>query len=81
MKGCLEVKQRAAFFLPSSLSRMSTPPLERNGILTIAIELVSKPQIRPKGNSSADSKAPHTRQYVSISDRLATPPLGLRWGF
>jgi hypothetical protein len=34
------------------------------------IEVVSKPRITPEGKAQADSKAQHTRQYVSISRGL-----------
>ena len=43
--------------------------------------MVSKPQIRSKGKARVDEKAQHTWEYVSILKRLATQPLGLRWGF
>lgn len=45
------------------------------------IEAVSEPQIRFEGKAQADEKAQHTRQYVSILKRSATPPSGLRWSF
>jgi hypothetical protein len=35
------------------------------------LEVVSKPQIRPKSKAQTDEKAEHTRQYVSILKRLA----------
>jgi hypothetical protein len=47
----------------------------------IQLEAVSKPQIRFKGKAQTDEKAQHTQEYVSILRRLATQPLGLRWGF
>ena len=49
--------------------------------MDFGLEVVSKPQIRFKGKAQADEKAQHTRKYVSILKRLATQPLGLRWGF
>jgi len=42
--------------------------------------MVSWPWITPEGKAQVDSKAQHTRQYVSISKRPATPPLGVRQG-
>jgi hypothetical protein len=36
----------------------------------VSIEVVSKPRITPEGKAQADSKAQHTRQYVSISRGL-----------
>jgi hypothetical protein len=45
------------------------------------LEVVSKPQIRFKGKASCGLKTERTRQYVSISIRGTTQPLGLRWGF
>jgi len=56
---------------------------EENGCLkeTKWIEVVSKPQIRFKGKASRALEAERTRQYVSISIRGTTRPLGLRWGF
>ena len=45
------------------------------------LEVVSKPKIRSKGKARVDEKAQHTWEYVSILKRLATQPLGLRWGF
>jgi len=47
----------------------------------LKLEVVSKSQIRPEGKAQADEKAQHTREYVSIMRRFATPPHGLRWGF
>jgi hypothetical protein len=44
-------------------------------------EVVLKPQIRFKSKAQADEKAQYTRKYMSILRRLATQPLGLRWGF
>ena len=44
-------------------------------------EAVSKPQIALKDKAQADEKAEHTRLYVSISKRPATPSLRVRWGF
>jgi hypothetical protein len=46
-----------------------------------SLEALSKPQVRFKGKAQADEKAQHTWWYVSILKRLATQPLGLRWGF
>ena len=46
-----------------------------------SLEVVSKPQIRFKGKASRGLKTERTRQYVSISIRGTTQPLGLRWGF
>jgi hypothetical protein len=43
--------------------------------------VVSKPQIASKDKARVDEKAQHTRSYVSISKKLATPYLGVRWGF
>jgi hypothetical protein len=34
------------------------------------LEVVSQPRITPEGKAQADSKAQHTRQYVSISKGL-----------
>jgi len=45
------------------------------------LEVVSKPQIASKGKARVDEKAQHTRKYVSILKKLATPYLGVRWGF
>ena len=45
------------------------------------IEVVSNLQIRFKGKTSRELKTGRIRQYVSISIRGTTPPLGLRWGF
>jgi hypothetical protein len=36
----------------------------------ILLEVVSQPRITPEGKAQADSKAQHTRQYVSISRGL-----------
>jgi hypothetical protein len=47
----------------------------------IRLGVVSKPQIRLKGKAQADEKAEHIQRYVSISNKPATQPLGLRWGF
>ena len=47
----------------------------------ILLEAVSKPQIALKGKAQADEKAEHTREYVSILKRPATPSLSVRWGF
>ena len=49
--------------------------------INISPKVVSKPQIRFKGKASRGLKTERTRQYVSISIRGTTPPLGLRWGF
>jgi len=43
--------------------------------------VVSKPQIVFDGKAQADSKAEHTREYVSILNRSATQPADTRWGF
>jgi hypothetical protein len=45
------------------------------------LEVVSKPQIASKDKTRVDEKAQHTREYVSISKKLATQYLGVRWGF
>jgi hypothetical protein len=39
----------------------------KSGVLAPALEVVSKPRITPEDKAQADSKAQHTRQYVSIS--------------
>jgi hypothetical protein len=44
-------------------------------------EVVSKSQIRFKGKAQADRESAAYIGYVSIYRRLATQPLGLRWGF
>jgi hypothetical protein len=36
----------------------------------ISLEVVSQPRITPEGKAQSDSKAQHTRQYVSISRGL-----------
>jgi hypothetical protein len=36
------------------------------------IEAVSKPQIAFEGKAKADEKAEHTREYVSILQRVST---------
>jgi hypothetical protein len=36
----------------------------------MTLEVVSQPRITPEGKAQADSKAQHTRQYVSISRGL-----------
>jgi hypothetical protein len=45
--------------------------------------VISKPQIRLKGKAQADEKAQsrQRRDEQYILRRLATQPLGLRWGF
>jgi len=43
-------------------------------------DVFSRPWITPKGKAQAVSKAQQPRQYVSISKRPATPPLGVRQG-
>jgi len=47
------------------------------------LEVVLKPQIRFKGKAQADreSAVPPTAGWACIYRRLATQPLGLRWGF
>jgi hypothetical protein len=42
------------------------------------MEVVSRPRITPEDKTQADSKAQHTRQYVNISRRPATPPSDVR---
>jgi hypothetical protein len=42
------------------------------------LEVVSKPRITPAGKAQSDSKAQHTRQYVSISSGLQRRPRGVR---
>ena len=44
-------------------------------------EVVSKPQIVFEGKAQSESKAQHTRKYVSILSRFATQPSDTRWGF
>jgi hypothetical protein len=51
------------------------------GGLIVTLEVVSKRQIAFESKAQADEKAQHTWWYVSILKRLATQPLGLRWGF
>jgi len=46
------------------------PVAESVGISNIALEVASQPRITPEGKAQADSKAQHTRQYVSISRGL-----------
>lgn len=36
---------------------------------------------RAQGQGASRRKTQHTREYVSIFRRLATPSLGVRWGF
>ena len=43
-------------------------------------ELVSKPWIRFEAKARADEKAPHTRWYVRILRKPATPGSGFRRG-
>ena len=50
-------------------------------VLKRLLEVVLKPQIRFKGKAPREFKAERTREYVSISIRGTTQPLGLRWGF
>ena len=42
------------------------------------LEPISKRWLRVQGKAQADSKAEHTRKYVSILNRFATPPWTLR---
>jgi len=42
------------------------------------LEAISKMQITFKDKARADEKAEHTREYVSILRRSATPYLGVR---
>ena len=34
-----------------------------------------------EGKAQADEKAEHTRQYMSILNRIATQLSGIRWGY
>jgi len=45
------------------------------------VEALSKPQIALKDKARADGKARHTRKYVSILKRPATPSFSVRRGF
>jgi hypothetical protein len=45
------------------------------------LEVVSKPRVKSKGKASGRSGKRSIREYVSIYRRLATQPLGFRWGF
>jgi hypothetical protein len=45
------------------------------------LEVVSKPRTTFKDKARVDGKEQLTRQYVSILKKLATPYLGVRWGF
>jgi hypothetical protein len=60
------------------------PVAESVGISNIALEVVSQPRITPEGKAQTDSKAQHTRQYVSISRGLQSAcggPSGVRRGY
>jgi len=48
----------------------------KKGFMRINIEVVSQPRITPEGKAQADSKAQHTRHYVSISRDLQRRHLG-----
>jgi acyl-CoA synthetase (NDP forming) len=50
-------------------------------LLSVLLEVISKPQIRFKGKAPRGLKTERTCKYVSISIRGTTQPLGLRWGF
>ena len=55
-------------WMPSS--ETIRPVADSVSIPNNALEVVSQPRITPEGKAQADSKAQHTRQYVSISRGL-----------
>ena len=45
------------------------------------VKMASKAQILSEGKARFGLKAERTRKYVSISNRIATPPSGKIWAF